>query len=825
MPPKSSPMTQAAMRRLIKESVDAAIAAEREMFMKCNPTVFHGIKGAVELRRWFKKTKNVFVINECAKGKKVRFAAILEGLALTWFNELALICPRMVELERVKVDAYIRGLTDNIKGEVTSSKPADLNETVRMAHKLMEQKSKVGHKARYYKEKSVATGANAQSVWTCYDCGEQGQLRSKGSVWVTVSSFLDIKLIKIEDTYEVELANRRIASTNVVLKGCTLSLVKHVFEINLMSIELGTFDVIMCMDWLVKHNVIIVILRIKARKYIERGCYLFLAHVMEKKFKEKRMEDVPIIRDFPEVFPEELPGLPSPRQVEFRIDLVLRTAPIARAPYRLASFEDERDEEENGKHLMIVLELLKKERLYAKFSKCDFWLYSIQFLGHVIDHSGVHVDPAKIKKKMNYIESEEEEAFQTLKQKLCSVPILALLEGTEYFMVYRDASLKGYGAVLMQRENKVFELGQRRWMKLLSDYDCEIRYHPGKANVVAGALSQKERDKPLRVQALLMTVHNDLPKQIHESQEEVMKRKKVWQNLGRLIKPIFEFRPTGTRCFESCLLPVDLVIERFGYSMIRIKASGLLQPPEIPVLAWEEDYYGDFVSGMPRCIFGMPSGYDNDLVYCRSTDQISLFLAYEENGYHFTLTFWRSLQKALGTNLDMSTTYRPQTDGQSERTIQTLEDMLRACMIYFGSNWDHHLPVVEFSHNNSYHASIKVAPYEVLYERECRSPVCWSEVGDSQLTGPELIYDTTEKIVQIKNHLLAAYSRQKSYADRRLKPLEFEVGDMVLLKILARVGHVAYTLELPEELKGIHSTFHISNLKNCLAEGDVVVPM
>ncbi|GJY82143.1 putative reverse transcriptase domain-containing protein [Tanacetum coccineum] len=147
---------------------------------------------------------------------------------------------------------------------------------------------------------------------------------------------------------------------------------------------------------------------------------------------------------------------------------------------------------------------------------------------------------------------------------------------------------------------------------------------------------------------------------------------------------------------------------------------------------------------------------------------------------HFTSRFWKSLQKVLGTNLDMSTTYHPQTDGQSERTIQTLEDMLRACVIDFGSSWDLHLPL--------------------------------SEVGDSQLTGPELICDTTKKISQIKNRLLTASSLQKSYADRRTKPLEFEVGDMVLLK-------------LPEELKGIHSTFHVSNLEKCLAEGNIVVPM
>ncbi|GJV42228.1 putative reverse transcriptase domain-containing protein [Tanacetum coccineum] len=198
----------------------------------------------------------------------------------------------------------------------------------------------------------------------------------------------------------------------------------------------------------------------------------------------------------------------------------------------------------------------------------------------------------------------------------------------------------------------------------------------------------------------------------------------------------------------------------------------------------------------------------------------------------------------------MSTAYRPQTDGQSKRTIQMLEDMLRACVIDFKSSWDRHFPLVEFLYNNNYHASIKAVPYEALYRRKCRSPISWSEVGDNQLTSPELIRDTTEKIVQIKNHLLTAHSRQKSYADKRLKPLEFEVGDMVLLKvsswkgvvrfrkreklspyyirpfkISARVGHVAYTLEFPEELKGVYSTFHVSNLKKCLAEGDVVVPM
>ncbi|GJZ06625.1 putative reverse transcriptase domain-containing protein [Tanacetum coccineum] len=254
------------------------------------------------------------------------------------------------------------------------------------------------------------------------------------------------------------------------------------------------------------------------------------------------------------------------------------------------------------------------------------------------------------------------------------------------------------------------------------------------------------------------------------------------------------------------------------------KPSGLLQQHEIPV--WKcERITMDFVSGLPRT----PSGYDTIWVIVDRLTKSAHFLPMKkmekltrlylkeivcrhgvpvsiisDRDSHFTSNFWRSLQEALGMNLDMSTAYHPQTDGQSERTIQTLEDMLRACVIDFGSSWDCHLPLVEFSYNNSYHASIKAAPYEALYGQKYK----------------------------------------------RANPLEFEVGDMVLLKvspwkgvvryrkrgklsphyigpfkILAIVGHVAYTLELPEELKGIHSTFHVSNLKKCLTEGDIVVPL
>ncbi|GJS45031.1 putative reverse transcriptase domain-containing protein [Tanacetum coccineum] len=158
----------------------------------------------------------------------------------------------------------------------------------------------------------------------------------------------------------------------------------------------------------------------------------------------------------------------------------------------------------------------------------------------------------------------------------------------------------------------------------------------------------------------------------------------------------------------------------------------------------------------------------------------------------FASNFWRSLQNALGTNLDMSTAYHPQTNGKSERTIQTLEDMLRACAIDFGKGWVNHLPLVEFSYNNSYHASIKAAPFEALYGRKCHSPVCWTKVGEAQILGPELIQETTEKIIQIKQRRQAARDRQKSYADLKHKPMEFQVGDKVMLKVSPWKGVVCF---------------------------------
>ncbi|GKC32539.1 putative reverse transcriptase domain-containing protein [Tanacetum coccineum] len=357
--------------------------------------------------------------------------------------------------------------------------------------------------------------------------------------------------------------------------------------------------------------------------------------------------------------------------------------------------------------------MLKKEELYAKFSKCEFWIPKVQFLGHMIDSQSIHMDPAKI-------ESIKDWGSPKLPTEIRQFLGLA----GEKAIAYASRQLKIHEKNYTTHD---LELGA---LELLSDYDCEICYHPGKANVVADALSRKEREPPLRIRALVMTIGLNLTQQILDAQTEARK----------------------------------------------------------------------------------PENIKNEDVGVRNYDRDP----------RFTSNFWRSLQNALGTSLDMSTAYHPQTDGQSERTIQTLKDMLRACAIDFGKGWVNHLPLVEFSYNNSYHASIKAAPFEALYGRKCRSPVCWAEVGEVQLTSPEIVQETTEKIIGDKVMLkVSSWKRVVRFGKRgKLNPRY--VGPF---KVLEKVGSVAYKLELPQELSRVHNTFHVSNLKKCNVDEPLAISL
>ncbi|GJV22311.1 putative reverse transcriptase domain-containing protein [Tanacetum coccineum] len=850
--------------------------------------------------------ETIFHISNFLEKYQVKYATCtLLNSELTWWNSHK----RTIGTDAAFAMSWRELMKLMAEGNVIAAESTRLQDVVRMANNLMDQKLK-GYAMKNVKNKrkfdnsqksgvgkargeaymlgggdanpdsNVVTGTfllNNRYASVLFDSGAD-----RSFVSTTFSTLLDIIPDTLDVSYAIELADGRISETYTVLRGCTLGLLGHPFNIDLMPIELDSFDVIISMDWLVNHHAVIVcnekivrnpygneillvqgdrngkgkksklsiILCTKTQKYIKKGCPNFLAQVTKKetedKSEEKRIEDVPTVRDFLEVFLEYLPGLPPTRQVEFQINLVPGDALVARAPYRLAPsklqelstqlqelldkgffltlgsldlvFQKERwifldvyryrdlnkltvknryplpriddlfdqfqgssvysnidlrfgyhqlrvcdedipktafrtrygyyefqvmpfgltnalaifmnlmnrvckpyldkfmivfiddiliyskSEKEHAEHLKLILELLKKEELYAKFSKCEFWLSKLT-------QKNVKFEWTK----------KAEAAFQLLKHKLCSAPILALPEGSENFVVYCDASRKGLGAVLMQKEKyvvftdhkrlqhildqKELNMRQRRWFELLSDYDCEIRYHPGKANVVVYALSRKERVKPLQVRALVLTTGLNLPMQILNAQVKAKKEENYeTKDLGGMIKNL-EPRADGTLCLRN-----RSWIPCFG---------------DLMTLIMHESHKSKYSIH--------PGSYK----------------------------MYQDLKK-----------------------------------LYWWPNM-----------------KAKIATYVI--------------VGDAQHTGPEIIHETTKKIIQIKKLIQEACDRQKSYANRIRKPLEFQAGDKVILKvspwkgaihfgkqgklnpcyigpfkIIAKVGTVAYRLDLPEKLFG-----------------------
>ncbi|GJY82304.1 putative reverse transcriptase domain-containing protein [Tanacetum coccineum] len=573
-----------------------------------------------------------------------------------------------------------------------------------------------------------------------------------------------------------------------------------------------------------------------------------------------------------------------------------------------------KNKKEHEEHLKANLELLKKEELYAKFSKCEFWIPKDKFLGHLIDSQGIHVDPAKIEsikdwaspktpteiqqflglasyyrrfierfskiskplttltqKESHLRNGDKQEATfsKYIKEKVGTAPILALPQGAEDLIVYCNASHKGLASYECKTDKEM--LMHHDSMKIHEEKFILLMI----GNLVQWCCS-KELENKLLTEA---------------QKPENLKNEDVCGMIRKDIrKEKLESRADGTLCLNGeswlpCYGDLRMVImhesHKSKYSIhpgSRPNTKGhrvcwYMVQPEIPQWKWD-NITMDFVTKLPKS----SQGYDTIWVIVDRLTKSAIFTPMKEtdsmeklarmylkevvtrHGIHvsiicnrdprFASNFWRSLQKALGTNLDMSTAYHPQTDGQSKRTIQTLKDMLRACVIDFGNGWVKHLPLVEFSYNNSYHASIKAVPFEALYSQKCRLPVCWAEVGQVQLTGPEIVQETTEKVIYIKQRMQAAHDRQKSYADLKHKSMEFQVGDRVMLKVspwkgvvrigkrgklnpryvgpfkvLEKVGSIAYKLELPQELSRVHNTFHVSNLKKCYSGEPLAVPL
>ncbi|KAL0534283.1 hypothetical protein IC582_028572 [Cucumis melo] len=815
-----------------------------------------------------------------------------------------------------------------------------------------------------------------------------------------------------------------------------------------------------------------VISAIRASKLLSQGTWGILASMVDTREVDVSLSLEPVVRDYSDVFPEELPGLPPHREVEFAIEFEPGTVPISRASYRMAPAELKELKvqlqelldkgfirpsmspwgapvlfvKKNDGSMRLCIDYRELNKVTVKnryplpriddlfdqlqgatvFSKIDLrsgyhqlrikdgdvpktafrfryghyefivmsfgltnapavfmdlmnrvfrefldtfvivfindiLIYSkkeaeheghfVSFLGHVVSKARVSVNPAKIeavtswtrpstvsevcsflglagyyrwfvenfsriatpltqltRKGAPFVWSKAcEDSFQNLKPKLVTAPVLTVPDGSGSFVIYSDASKKGLGCVLMQQGK---------------DYDCEILYHPGKANVVADALSRKVSHS-----AALITrqapLHQDL-----ERAEIAVSVGAVTMQLAQLTKPglaeagqavEFSLSSDGGLLFERRLcVPSDSAVKTellseahsSTFSMHpdstkmyqdlkraywwrnmkrevaefvskclvcqqvkapRRKPAGLLQPLSVPKWKWEKVSM-DFITGLPRTLRGFTVIWvvvdrltkSAHFVPGKSTYTASkwaqLYMSeivrlhgvpmsiVSDRDARFTSKFWKGLQTAMGTRLDFSTAFQPQTDGQTKRLNQVLKDMLRACALEFPGSWDSHLHLMEFAYNNSFQATIGMAPFEALYNKCCRSPVCWSEVGEQRLMGPELVQSTNEAIQKIRSRMHTAQNRQKSYADVRQKDLEFDVGDKVFLRvapmrgvlrfekrgklsprfvgpfeILERISPVAYRVAFPPSLSTVHDVFHVSMLRKYVPDPSHVV--
>ncbi|KAL4379294.1 hypothetical protein GQ457_02G032210 [Hibiscus cannabinus] len=829
-----------------------------------------------------------------------------------------------------------------------------------------------------------------------------------------------------------------------------------------------------------------VVSALEAQRLMDDSCQAYLAYVMNPNMGEARPRDIRTVCDFPGVFPEELPGLPPDREVEFVIETHADSAPVSISPYRMAPkelkelktqlqelldrgfirpstspwgapvlFVKKKDESlrmcidyrqlnkmtvknkyplphiddlfdqlegatvfskidlRSGYYQLKVREqdvlktafrtryghyeflvmpfsltnapaafmdlmnrvfhkyldrfvvvfiddilTLLENQLYAKLSKCEFWIREVVFLGHVVSSEGIRVDPKKVEAIVNWKQptsvteirsflglagyyrrfvsgfskvaapltkllqkgvkyewsDARQQAFEKLKEALINAPVLTQPVSGKEFVVYSDDSYVGLGCVLMQegrvvayasRQLKVHEknypthdielaavvfalkiwrhylygekcivytdhkslkylmtqkelnLRQRRWLELLKDYDLSIEYHPGKANVVADALSRKAAVE-LRAMFASLSISRDrglvAELQVKPTLIQLIREKQLCnraiaahvQDIAEGKPTEFRFRDGGVVCFKDrIVVPDDSELRRTilteahssPFAMhpgstkmyrdlkgeyywvglkkdvveFRVKAehqfpSGLLQPLRIPEWKWERITM-NFVTGLPmtplkkdsvwvivdrftKCAHFLPvhTTYTYDKLaelYIREIVRLHGVpkSIVSDRDPKFTSRFWESLHTALGSRLNFSTSYHPQTDGQSERVIQVLEDMLRCCIIDFQGTWEKQLPLVEFAYNNSYQASIQMAPYESLYGRRCRTPVCWAEAGQKLLPMPDILKGTTEKVKLISERLKDASDRQKSYADLKRREIEYAVGDKVFLKV------------------------------------------
>ncbi|GJY01586.1 putative reverse transcriptase domain-containing protein [Tanacetum coccineum] len=967
-------------------------------FLAGKPKKYDGKGGDVVLTRWIKKMEYVHDMSGCSIDQKVKYiAGSFVGKALTchemqklkielWnhamvgaghaahtdrFHELARLVPHLVTPESRMIERYVYGLAPQIRGMLSATEPKTIQKVVQIFGALTDEPVRNGSIKKVEKRGNIGEPSKNKN-------GRDDNKRTR-----TGNDFATIVTLSVPRN--VNPVNARNPNVRACYECSTDHLNPACPRLNRAQGPGGNCPINCCL--LIKEG------KGMETKEPARGHGSFDVIIGEKpkekmrqlksvKAKDKEQKEIVLVRDFPEIFPDDLSGSPHIREIEFRIELITGAVLITKSSYRstglfvkkkdgsfrmcidcselnkltvknhyslpriddlfdqlqgsqffskidlrsgyhqLRVHEDDipktafrtryghfkftvmpfgltnapavfmdlmnrvcrpyldkfvivfiddiliysKTREEHVEHLRLVLELLKKEKLYAKFSKCEFWLREVQFLRHVINGNGIHVDPSKIKAVKNwkaprtpsevrsflglagyyrrFIKNfskiaksltiltqkcktfdwgeEQELAFQTLKDKLCNAPVLALPDGPEDFVVYCDASGLGLGCVLMQR-GKVIAYASRQLkiheknytthdlelgavIELFSDYDCEIRYHPGKANVVADALSRKERVKPKRVRAMNMTLQSSIKDRILAAQKEAMDES---AGLQKGLDEMIEQRSDGTLYYlDRIWVPlkgdvrtlvmdeahklryyVHLEVDKMYYDLrdrywwpgmkkditvyvskcltcLKVKIehqrpSGLLQQPEIPEWKWE-GIVMDFVTKLPRT----SSGHDTIWVIVDRLTKSAHFLPMRR------IIRWIDwLVNARGIRYSFR---------MSDQRIRPLTPP----------------PPRPAPHRSArhYHSSVRCAPFEALYGRKCRSPIIWAEIEEGQLIGPELVWYTL--------------GRRGKLAPRFVGPF----------KIVEKVGPVAYRLDLPEELNGVYDMFHMSNLEKCLAD-------
>nr|GEU91394.1 putative reverse transcriptase domain-containing protein [Tanacetum cinerariifolium] len=716
----------------------------------------------------------------------------------TDFQELTMLCTRMVPEEE-----------DQIKrGQVVNQRVAACFECGRQRHyksdcpKLKDQNrgNKAGNKngVGEVRGKSYVLGGgdanpdfivvkgnfllNNHYAFVVFDSGADRSFVSS-----TFSTLLNITLNTSDVSYAIELADGKFFETNTILRGCTLGLLGHPFNVDLMPIELGSFDFIIVQgdegDYGEKSKLGIISCT-KTQKYIKRGCLIFLAKVIKKeaedKLKEKQLEDVPTVRDFPEFFPEDFPGLPPTRQVEIQIDLLQELsdkgfirpssshwgAPVLFVKKKDGSFQMCINYRKLNK-------LTEKNRyLLSRIDDLFDQLQGSRVYSKIDPRSGYHQLRVREEDVLNtaFRTHYSHYEFQVMPFGLTNAPVIFMDLMNRVYKPYIDKFMIVFiDDILIYSKSEEEE-------KVIAYTSCQLKIHEKN-------YTTHDLELGAVVFALKMWRHY-----LYEAQVVARKEENYGaEDLCGMIKKL-EPGTDGTLCLNRrSWIPCqgnlrEFIMNESHKSKYTIHPRSNMMYQDLKKLYWWPNMKGEIVTYVYRLT---KSAY---FLQMKETDSMDKLMR----------QYLKEVVSRHGVPVLI-------ISDRGKRTIQTLEDMLHACVMDFGKGWDRHLPLVEFSYNNIYHTSIKAAPFEALYDQKCRLPICWAEVGDAQLTGLEIIHETTEKIIQIKKRIQAARGRQKSYTDRRRT--------------------LAYRLELLEQLSQVNSTFHVFNLKKCFVDEPLAIPL